>query len=423
MQTPGELSYTPEPSTGAGKIQSQSGMNGPGSRPKFRILIVTFTFPPTKDGVSETARAMAENFAAHGHVVTVATGYSPERTSEWHEPGIQVKQFRVHGSPHLREGIHGEVEAFKNFVGNFEGDFVISHCWQVWSSSLAEAMFPKFGSAKRIMMSQGFSAHQWFPHRRFPWGIGFWLGWQPWVWTFPQRLRKYDHLVVTSPRANCERFFDHLVAKATFYRKVTVIPNGTDPEKFDSAAGDFRKQFGLEDKLVFLNVANYSERKNQEFAVRAFAHANLDKAVLVLVGSEFNSYSERVRRVANELGLTPDRVIFVERLSREMTYSAFRACDIFVLSATAETQPIVLIEAMVCAKPFVTTDTGAVRDFPGGYVVRSERAMAARMKQLAEDPSLRHELGRLGRQAALKSYTWKRVGELWEELLVRLSSK
>jgi glycosyltransferase involved in cell wall biosynthesis len=285
---------------------------------------------------------------------------------------------------------------------------------------LTEAVFSKLPSTKKIMMSQGFSAQRWFPQRRFPWGICHWLGWQPWLWTFPWRLRKYDHLVVTSPRANFDRFFDHLIAKATFYRRVTVIPNGADPDKFGGAAGGFRKQFGLDARFMILNVANYSDRKNQEFAVRAFAAANLDKAVLVFVGSEFNSYSERVRRIARELGLTPERVVFIERLSREMTYSAFRECDVFVLSAKAETQPIVLLEAMMCAKPFVTTDTGSVRDFPGGYVVRNEKDMAARLKHLAADGSLCRELGRRGHEAAIEAYTWKKIGERWEELLTRL---
>ncbi len=390
---------------------------------KLRILIVTFTFPPNKDGISENARAMAENFAAHGHSVTVATGYTPERTSQWYGDKIEVRQFRVEGSPNLRDGIHGEVNAFKEFVSGFNGDVVIVHCWHIWSSSLAEAVFRHVGSAKKIMMSHGFSAHTWIPQRRFPWGLGRWLGFQPFFWTFPMRLRKYDHLVLTSGRADFGRFMDHLIARTTFYRNVTVIPNGTDPQKFDHATDGFLKQFRLENKFVVLNVANYCERKNQEFALRAFSRANLKNAVLVFVGSEFNSYSDRVRRVAIDLGLTADRVLFIERLSRDLTYSAFRHCDVFVLSATAETQPVVLLEAMICGKPFVTTDTGAVRDFHGGFVVRDEVAMAERLQQLASDERLRQELGREGREAALATYTWTQVGERWEELLHRILSK
>jgi glycosyltransferase involved in cell wall biosynthesis len=388
----------------------------------LRILIVTFSFPPNKDGISENARAMAENFASHGHSVTVATGYSSERKSDFHHGIIEVRQFRVAGSPNLRDGIRGEVKAFKEFISGFKGDVIIVHCWHIWASSLAEEAFPQGDTTKRIMMSHGFSAHLWVPQHRFPWGLGQWLGFLPWTLMFPWRLRKYDCLVLTSPRADLGRFFDHLVAKLTFYRKVTVIPNGTDPEKFEGASDAFRQRFGLAGKCVVLNVANFCERKNQEFALRAFARANLENSILVFIGSEFNSYSDRVRRLANELGLSADRVLLIEGLSRELTYSAFQHCDMVVLSARAETQPIVLLEAMVCGKPFITTKTGAVGDFPGGFIVRDESAMAERLQQLAGDKVLRQQLGAEGRKAALEKYTWSRVGERWEELVARVIS-
>ncbi len=388
----------------------------------LRILIVTFSFPPNKDGISENARAMAENFAGHGHSVTVATGFSPARKSNLHHGSIEVRQFRVEGSPNLREGIRGDSNAFKEFISGFKGDVIIVHCWHIWASSLAEEAFPPRGATKRIMMSHGFSAHLWVPQRRFPWGLGQWLGFLPWTLMFPWRLRKYDCLVLTSARADLGRFFDHLLAKLTFYRKVTVIPNGTDPERFEGASNAFRQRFGLVGKCLILNVANFCERKNQEFALRAFARAEVEDSILVLIGSEFNSYSDRLRILAKELGLSADRVLFIEGLSRDLTYSAFQHCDMVVLSAKAETQPIVLLEAMVCGKPFITTKTGAVGDFPGGFIVRDELAMAQRLQQLAKDQVLRRQLGAEGRKAALENYTWSRVGDCWEELVARVIS-
>jgi glycosyltransferase involved in cell wall biosynthesis len=388
---------------------------------RFRILIVTFTFPPNKDGVAEIARAMAENFAAHGHSVTVATGYSPERTSELFGNGIRVKQFRVSGSTNFREGISGEADLFEKFVASFDGDFLISHGWHTWSEALAERAFPKLNAVKKIMMSHGFGAHRWNPQARFPWGLGYWLGWQPYVWTFPWQLRKYDHLVVNSARVDCNRFIDHLVAKLTRYRKVTVIPNGADPDEFARAHNDFRSRFHLTDKFVLLNVANYSERKNQEFAVRAFARAKIDNAVLVFIGSEFNEYSARAQKLAKALGLGADKLLFLEKVDRETTLSAFKACDVFVLSAKAETQPVVLLEAMMCAKPFISTDTGCVRELPGGFAVKTEEQMGAHLSELAADAALRQNLGEQGRSECLAHYTWQQVGERWERLLARLA--
>ena len=75
---------------------------------------------------------------------------------------------------------------------------------------------------------------------------------------------------------------------------------------------------------------------------------------------------------------------------------------------------------MVCGTPFLTTDTGAVGDLRGGFIVRTERTMAERLDQLANDRRLREQLGAEGREMALKAYTWRHVGDRWEELLVRM---
>jgi glycosyltransferase involved in cell wall biosynthesis len=386
----------------------------------LRILIVTFTFPPNKDGVAESARFMAEDFARRGHVVTVVTGCHPDRNGEDFGERIKVHQFRVEGSPNLLEGIHGEVEEFKRFVASFTGDVIIVQCWHVWSSALAEAVFSRTPHSKKVLMSHGFAAQVWVPQRRFPWGLGRWLGMQPWLWGFPRRLRRYDRVVINSHRANLGRFMDHLLAKATGYGKVSIIPNSTEPGKFEGPRGAFRGRHGLGDRLLFLNVANYSERKNQELAVRAFARARLRQAVIVFIGSTFNGYSEHVQRVAADLGLGPDEVLFLEGVDRPETCAAFIDCDVFVLSAKAETMPFVLLEAMACGKPFVTTKTGCVQDLVGGYVVRTETEMADRFRELAHDSERRAHLGRIGRAECLAKYTGDKVGEQWARLLEEL---
>jgi len=45
------------------------------------------------------------------------------------------------------------------------------------------------------------------------------------------------------------------------------------------------------------------------------------------------------------------RVVVLERLSRAQTCAAYRAADLFVLPAKAETQPVVLLEAMASHTP------------------------------------------------------------------------
>ena len=72
---------------------------------------------------------------------------------------------------------------------------------------------------------------------------------------------------------------------------------------------------------------------------------------------------------------------------RHLGLYAYRAADLFVLSAKAETQPIVLLEAMASRTPWLATDTGCVSELPGGVVVRSEDELVEKMRELASSPA------------------------------------
>ena len=137
------------------------------------VLILTFTYPPNKDGVAEASRGMAEGLASRGFKVTVGTTFHPDRTGE-KIAGVTVRQFKVSGSSQLGVGFSGEVENFQNFVKDFRGDVIISHCWDVWTTDLARECFSTL-AAKKILYSHGFSTQIPPWHPKFPWGLGVWL--------------------------------------------------------------------------------------------------------------------------------------------------------------------------------------------------------------------------------------------------------
>lgn len=388
-----------------------------GSRPDpLHILVLTFTYPPNKDGVAEAARSMAEGLAERGFKVTVATGFLPERTVA-DGAGLEVRQFKVTGTSELGRGFSGEVEAYQKWVEGFTGDMVVAHSWDAWTTDLARSCFPKL-RARKILISHGFGTHipPWRP--KFPWGLGVWLRWQHYVWRLPWMLRDFDHVIFLSQTRDLGRFFDHLVAHWTGYRRISVIPNTAHVPTTDETLR-FRAKHGLGDALIFLCVANYSTRKNQELALRAFRAASLANAVLVFIGSEFNEYSNKLRQIEARCsaGETCGKVILLEKVTRAETAAAFHECDVFVLSAKAETQPFVLIEAMACRKPFISTDTGCCRELPGGTIARSEKEFGWEMARLAASPEERRALGEKGYAAFLQDYTPQRALDAYERLI------
>jgi len=366
---------------------------------------------------------MACGLAGRGYQVTVGTGYHPDRGPEIPGANPTVKQFKVSGTGNLREGVHGEVSAYRDFVANFRGDFIICHCWQIWSTDIAMTVFART-PAKKIFASQGINAHMVGWHREFPWGFGEWFGWVPYVLRLPFFLRKFSRVVFVSKHVDRHRFFDQWVAKLIRHPGIAVIPNCADPGKFSQPLADFRAEYGIREGCLFLCVANYGTRKNQELAVRAFRQARLPGATIVFIGSEFNEYQAMVRDLDQELAKShPEgRVVFLEKISRDMTMAAFKACNVFVLTAKEETQPFVLIEAMACGKPFISTESsGCIAELAGGFVVHTEQETSEKMKYLSENPDACNALGQAGREDVLAHYTCEHVVDAFDKLLRSLT--
>jgi glycosyltransferase involved in cell wall biosynthesis len=386
------------------------------------ILITVPTYDPVRDGLAEAAKLTANGLAGRGYRVTVATGYLADRGPESAGANPSVKQFKVDGNASWRVGFRGEVAAYQEFIANFQGDFILCHSWETWTTDLAAPVFHKT-TAKKLLASHGFTAHLVHWHNRFPWGLGQWLGWLPYAVRSPLLMRKFSRVVLLSNRLDWQRFFDHRIAKLTGYRGIVVIPNGVDPRAFDQPLTDFRREFGIGEGCLFLCVANYFIGKNQELAVRAFRQARIPGATLVFIGSEFNEYQAMVRDLDHNLAEShPEgRVVFLQKINRDMTLAAFKACDVFLLTSKTENQPIVLLEAMACGKPFISTECGGcIAELPGGIVARSEQQISEQMKHLAESADARQALGEAGRNGCLTRYTHERVVDAYQKLLESL---
>ncbi len=356
--------------------------------------------------------------AARGHSVTVATAYHAERQPNAAGANPRVEQFKVSGMGNLQLGIEGERGKYQDFIRNFECDVMVFELWDYWNTHLALPLLKKI-EAKKVLVSHGYTAHLWVPYPKFAWGLGQWLGGLPLVLAMPFNMRKYDHVVFLSQRTGWDRFFDQWVAKATGFRRRSVIPNGAFVKEFQDSTLNFRSAYGIGGGPMLLCVANYCDRKNQILALRAFRRAAIGGATLVFIGSEFNDYSRQMEKLDGTFKetLPAGRAVLLEKVSRAMTCAAYRAADLFVLSAKAETQPIVLLEAMASRTPFISTDTGCVSELPGGVVVHSEKEMAACMRDLVNSPEKREKLTSEGWKACQKVYDWERVVESYELLL------
>jgi glycosyltransferase involved in cell wall biosynthesis len=369
----------------------------------MKILIVTFTYPPNRDGVSEAASVMARAFAEDGHSVDIVTRPTTPKRPVLGENGIRIQEFALEGGIYWRVPLSGQVEEFLRFLHEGHWSAIIFHSY----SSELYAALPYLGNipGKKILVSHGYGALIRIKMPHFPYGYGLWFSNLLQSLKMPFWLRKFDRVVYLSRKSDLRGFYDHFLARLSGHKGIRIIPNGVDAGIDCGDGPGFRARHGIRpDEFVFLCVANYSQRKDQGFACRAFRSAAVDGSVLVFIGSEFNAFSEQWQEEDRNSSRKSGRVIWLEHLDRESTLAAIAGCDCMVLSASHEAQPIALLEAMRDSKPWIARKAGCIDELPGGFCIATEGEMAAKMTQVSADHELCRELGGNGRLAVEKIY-------------------
>ena len=168
-------------------------------------------------------------------------------------------------------------------------------------------------------------------------------------------------------------------------------------------------------------------RKNIEVLLAAYARlapAMRARVQLVLAGSTQPppSFWER----AGDLGVR-DRVSFVPRPSREELVALYQAAAVFALPSDEEGLGIVLLEAMGCGVPVVSTRSGGpdgiIEEGVDGFLVPlgDADALAGRLTELLEDSELNDLMGKAGRLTVERRYAEGVAGavflDIWRGLI------
>jgi glycosyltransferase involved in cell wall biosynthesis len=166
------------------------------------------------------------------------------------------------------------------------------------------------------------------------------------------------------------------------------------------------------EKFVILIVAFFVERKGHDILFKAIKKLGKDDIEVWVVGGEGAENPVDVRAMVSELDLD-HQVAFFGKLGSTALKATYRACDVFCLpcrvdsSGIAEGFPNVLIEAMACGKPVITTRHVEIpRIIPEIIVDENDvDGLAQAIRQVYESASLRQRLGRQNRQIAMDTFT------------------
>lgn len=239
-----------------------------------------------------------------------------------------------------------------------------------WSMALAALPLLK------RLQRQGFDfdlidAHYYYPDGVAAGLLAKWLG-KPFVVTargtdlnlipqyaFPRRL-----ILDTAARAGgsigvSQALMDTLRGLGSEPTKLHTLRNGVDLERFvPESRQAARERLGLPvDATYLLSVGNLIELKGHHLAVEALVRLPLVTLLIAGAGSE----EARLRSLAERLGVG-GRVRFVGLVPQAELKWWYSAADALTLCSSREGWPNVLLEAMACGTPVITTRVGGTPD-------------------------------------------------------------
>jgi glycosyltransferase involved in cell wall biosynthesis len=223
--------------------------------------------------------------------------------------------------------------------------------------------------------------------------------------------------------------------------KIRIIPNAVDADRFAPDPGvrsSVRAGLGItEEDFVFLCVARNHPQKDLPTLLQAFrllcSSAAGRKFHLVIAGRGSADLSSQVQDLAGNIHLLE---IGAERSSRrrppamppQKLVDLYRAADAFVLSSLLEGFSSALVEAMAAGLPIVATDAPGIRGVATHgrdsllVPIRDPLGLAAAMRKVADESSLRVKLSSAAREASSR-YSWPVLTVAYEKLYRELANR
>jgi glycosyltransferase involved in cell wall biosynthesis len=209
---------------------------------------------------------------------------------------------------------------------------------------------------------------------------------------------------------------DDLVARGVPSERIRVIHPGVDSRLFRPGPPGRRSA-----TPTFLYVGRLKRYKGIDFAIRALAAARRQRPDLRLEIAGTGDHRAELEQLAANLELGRS-VVFHGFVSEERKIDLMRSAWANIFPSPKEGWGITVIEAAACATPSLASDSPGLRDSvchgETGFLVPHGDidALAARMVELADSPSLITRLGDRARRFA-EGLTWERTALQTEDHL------
>ncbi len=177
------------------------------------------------------------------------------------------------------------------------------------------------------------------------------------------------------------------------------------------------------DPFRLLTVARLHANKGHRFALRAMKRQQDEgwKVVYTIVGD--GPARDEIEQAIFSLGLA-DSVELAGTRGEAEVQALLQSSDALLLTSVgSEGAPVAIMEAMACGVPVVSSIIGGTQDMiehgKDGFLVPQQNveAIADSLRQLAENPQLALEMGRLARARAVREFDSRALANRFLQLI------
>ena len=184
---------------------------------------------------------------------------------------------------------------------------------------------------------------------------------------------------------------------------IQYISNGVDTDFFHPVSAEekmaLRRELGLpENEKIILSIGRFVPKKGLDIFIKA---ADPDYQLVLVSRGNFEPYLKNAK----------GKVLILDPIPQEKLRKIYQACDIFVLAAAGEDVfSLVLMEAMACGLPVITSNDPFYRNYVDGdnmmLVEPNSETIRESIKQIIKNPNLSSRMANYSRAKAIEIFSW-----------------
>lgn len=367
---------------------------------QLKVLVTSPTYPPFNSGLGNAAQQQVAALVANGFSVVVATAGQKRGQRRDSVSGAMVEEFNVKGADSLLNPIRGDIAGYQRFLVESDFDLVLMNAWQTWSTDLILRQLNDV-PGRKILYSHCLSTNVFFSHQPLR-SLVRYLLWRPYWWRLPRRLRQLDGLIFLA-ETGCDSRFDDLKLARYLGVPFHIVPNALSPAAL-AVLGQATVR--RESRRQLIAIGSYDWLKGHDFVLNSYALSCAKNRVpLKFFGQSYSPFTKKLREHAAKLGIEGDYVSFYEGISGDALLKECSRSIVLLSGSQTECQPLVLLDSMAAATPFIARATGCIASLSGGLGVKTEQEAARMIDRLLSDDSEWARLSEAGRnEVAERNY-------------------